>query len=88
LTIAPADGTGYQQGDRSRWLNASDDSVVYVVDGDGVEAWPRIRPTARMRLSERADTTDSSTDHGCPDNTPHNAAARVRYRRDAAAAYP
>jgi hypothetical protein len=38
---ATASDIGYQQDGRALWLDATDDSVVYVADRDGVEAWPR-----------------------------------------------
>jgi hypothetical protein len=38
---ATAADTGYRQGGRALWLDAADDSVVYVMDSDGAEAWPR-----------------------------------------------
>jgi hypothetical protein len=38
---ATASAIGYRQRGRELWLDAADDSLVYVVDGDGVEAWPR-----------------------------------------------
>ena len=36
---ADATDTGYHRDGRHLWLSA-DESVAYVVDGDGVEAWP------------------------------------------------
>ncbi|HTO01696.1 MAG TPA: hypothetical protein VL068_13585 [Microthrixaceae bacterium] len=30
----------WRQGGRSVWIDEGDDSVVYVVRGDAVEAWP------------------------------------------------
>lgn len=36
-----ADQGGYVQGGRTVWIDEADDSVVFVVDGDSVETWPR-----------------------------------------------
>lgn len=40
---ATAEDTGFRLGDGELWADEADGEVVYVVDGDAVEAWPRDR---------------------------------------------
>ncbi len=42
---AGAVDTGYRLGGSALWINEADDSFVYVVDDERVEAWPRDRRT-------------------------------------------
>jgi hypothetical protein len=40
----PADieGTGFRQDEVELWMRPGEDALVYLVDGDRVEAWPRV----------------------------------------------